>query len=105
MERAKDTKTKVTQIHDAVKGLINDELLNKMRQTVDFLDADVRSVVNQCDYRMREYHHVIEASRKEGEPRIYGWGDLEFVNQFAKTQIFASFIDKLIDDAKDLSQR
>lgn len=83
-----------------VKGLVNDQIVAKMKEKVDFLDGDTKNVLNHCDWLVQEHHHTVDTTRPQGQPCIYSLGDRQFVKEFTKTQIFASFIDKFIDQAK-----
>lgn len=83
-----------------VKGLVNDEIITKMKEKVNFLNSDMKDILNHCDHLVQEHHHIVDHSRPQGQQSIYGWGDRQFVKEFTKTQIFASFIDKLMDEAK-----
>ena len=52
-------------------------------------------MVQKCDYITRQFHHD-EAYYKNNK-----WGDFEFINQFTKTQIFATLMDQFIDNKKN----
>ena len=100
VERALSTQQKVQEIEKVVKGLVNDEIVARMKEKVNFSDSDVKNVLNHCDWLVQEHHHMVDTTRPQGQPSIYGLGDRQFVKEFTKTQIFASFIDKFIDQVK-----
>ena len=89
-----DLKQKIKCIQASIEHyLIDQSLLNKIEWSLDF-SKDQKALMKSIEAMYKEYHQVLFSQQQNK------LGDLEFIQQFTQTQIFASFFDDFIESKR-----
>ena len=93
LRNATSLEDKITAINNCMHHhILSTDLLKDLHEKLDFT-SDQKTLMKQIANLTKEHHH----NKHDQNHEI---GDLEFINQFVHTQLFASYMDEVIENNK-----